>query len=139
MSVVYTAEVTSSGNGRQGWVRSSDGLLDLGLDSPKEVGGAGERSNPEQLFAAGYAACFHSALRLSAREARVPLDREPTVTARVHLERDESGYGISADLTVRLPGVAEQTARRLVDAAHARCPYSRAVRGNIRVGVELES
>ncbi|WP_031523626.1 organic hydroperoxide resistance protein [Streptomyces sp. NRRL F-5123] len=139
MSVLYTAEVTSSGDGRQGWVRSSDGLLELGLDAPKEVGGAGERTNPEQLFAAGYAACFHSALRLSAREARVALDQEPTVTARVHLERDASGFGISADLTVRLPGIAPQTAQELVDRAHTRCPYSRAVRGNIRVGIVLES
>ncbi|MEU6556335.1 organic hydroperoxide resistance protein [Streptomyces sp. NPDC046915] len=137
MTVLYTAEVTSSGDGRKGRVSSSDGVLELGLDAPKEVGGSGELSNPEQLFAAGYAACFHSALRLSAREARVPLAEEPTVTARVHLERDDSGYGISADLTVRMPGVAPQTARELADRAHSRCPYSRAVRGNIRVGIEL--
>ncbi|MEU0400261.1 organic hydroperoxide resistance protein [Streptomyces sp. NPDC006197] len=137
MTVLYTAEVVSSGDGRTGRVSSSDGVLELRLDAPKEVGGAGERTNPEQLFAAGYAACFHSALRLSAREARVVLGGEPTVTARVHLERDDSGYGISADLTVRLPGVAPETARELVDRAHSRCPYSRAVRGNIRVGIEL--
>ncbi|MFE0646211.1 organic hydroperoxide resistance protein [Streptomyces sp. NPDC058877] len=139
MSVIYTAEVVSSGDGRKGRVHSSDGVLELVLDAPKEVGGAGEQTNPEQLFAAGYAACFHSALRLSAREARVALDEEPTVTARVHLERDASGYGISADLMVRLPGVAPGTAQELVDRAHARCPYSRAVRGNIRVGIALES
>ncbi|MFI5824783.1 organic hydroperoxide resistance protein [Streptomyces rishiriensis] len=137
MTVLYTAEVTSSGDGRKGRVSSSDGVLELGLDAPKEVGGSGEQTNPEQLFAAGYAACFHSALRLSAREARVRLEEEPAVTARVHLERDDSGYGISADLTVRMPGVAARTARELVDRAHARCPYSRAVRGNVRVGIEL--
>jgi lipoyl-dependent peroxiredoxin len=139
MTVLYTAEVVSSGDGRKGRVNSSDGVLDLVLDAPKEVGGSGEQTNPEQLFAAGYAACFHSALRLSARETGVKLTQEPTVTARVHLERDDSGYGISADLTVRLPGIAAGTAQDLVDKAHARCPYSRAVRGNIRVGIELVS
>ncbi|MEU6541384.1 organic hydroperoxide resistance protein [Streptomyces sp. NPDC047000] len=137
MAVLYTAEVTSSGDGRKGRVVSSDGVLELALDAPKEVGGTGERSNPEQLFAAGFAACFHSALRLSAREARVTLTEEPTVTARVHLERDDDGYGISADLVVRLPGVLAATARELVGRAHSRCPYARAVRGNVRVGIEL--
>jgi Ohr subfamily peroxiredoxin len=137
MTVVYSAGVTSSGDGRKGRVASSDGVLELDLTAPKEVGGSGLGTNPEQLFAAGYAACFHSALRLSAKEAGVPLGDKPTVTARVHLQRDDSGYGISADLTVSLPGVEAATARELAERAHARCPYSRAVRGNIRVGIEV--
>ncbi|RKN69970.1 organic hydroperoxide resistance protein [Streptomyces klenkii] len=136
MGVVYTADVVSAGDGRNGSVRSSDGVLELGLASPKEVGGPGGATNPEQLFAAGYAACFHSALRLSAREAKVAL-AEDTVSARVHLERDESGYSISADLVVALPGVPEDVARSLVEQAHGRCPYSKAVRDSIRVGISL--
>jgi lipoyl-dependent peroxiredoxin len=139
MAVIYTADVTSSGDGRNGSARSSDGQLVLALGAPKEAGGNGEATNPEQLFAAGYAACFHSALRLSARESRVPLDSATSVSARVHLERDESGYSISADLTVDLPDVERHLAQELVDKAHARCPYSRAVSGNIRVGITLRS
>ncbi|MGK4580712.1 organic hydroperoxide resistance protein [Kitasatospora sp. HPMI-4] len=136
MGIVYTAEVASSGDGRSGAVNSSDGVLSLALTMPKELGGAGTGANPEQLFAAGYAACFHSALRLAARERKVPLN-DDVVTARVHLERDDSGYGISADLRVSLPGLDRATALELAEAAHGRCPYSKAVRGNIRVELSV--
>ncbi|MBD0694684.1 organic hydroperoxide resistance protein [Streptomyces sp. CBMA123] len=136
MAVIYTAEVTSSGDGRNGTVRSSDGIVDLALAAPKEVGGPGTATNPEQLFAAGYSACFHSAMRMAAREARVRLDGD-TVTALVDLERDESGYRIGVQLRVALPGVEPDAARRLLDQAHARCPYSRAISGNVRVEIAL--
>ncbi|MFJ6214804.1 organic hydroperoxide resistance protein [Streptomyces sp. NPDC092296] len=136
MGVLYTAEAASSGDGRSGSVHSSDGVLSLALTPPKELGGAGTGANPEQLFAAGYAACFHSALRLAARERGVRLAGD-VVTARVHLERDGSGYGISADLEVSLPGLDRETGVALAEAAHGRCPYSRAVRGNVRVGVRV--
>jgi osmotically inducible protein OsmC len=134
MSVLYSAEAVSTGDGRNGLVRSSDGVLVLALGAPKELGGSGESTNPEQLFAAGYSACFHSALRMAAREAGVPL-RDDEVTARVHLERDGTGYRINADLRVSLPGVEHEVAVGLAEGAHGRCPYSRAVRGNIRVEV----
>ncbi|MFD5467791.1 organic hydroperoxide resistance protein [Kitasatospora sp. NPDC127059] len=136
MAVIYTAEVTSSGDGRNGTVRSSDGIVDLALAAPKEVGGPGTATNPEQLFAAGYSACFHSAMRMAAREARVRLDGD-TVTARVDLERDESGYRIGVRLLVALPGLEPDAARELLDQAHARCPYSRAITGNVRVEIDL--
>lgn len=138
MEVVYSAEVTSGGDGRNGFVQSSDGILAMDLSAPKEVGGPGGATNPEQLFAAGYAACFHSALRLAARGQKVEL-RDDEVLARVHLRRDRSGYSIGAELTVRLPNVDRETARSLANAAHERCPYSRAISGNVDVEVTVES
>jgi lipoyl-dependent peroxiredoxin len=138
MPVVYTAEVASSGDGRNGQARSSDGILDLALTSPKEVGGSGTGSNPEQLFAAGYAACFHSALRMAARERKVTL-ADDVVTARVHLVREESGFRIDAELRVSLPSVEPDTARELADAAHGRCPYSKAIAGNVDVVLTVEA
>lgn len=137
MKTIYTAEVVSSGDGRNGSVRSSDGLLELGLSAPKEMGGSGEGSNPEQLFAAGYAACFHSAMRLAARQRNIVL-RDDRVTARVHLNKDETGYSVSAGLTLQLPHVDRETAHWLAGAAHERCPYSKAVRGNIAVEIAVD-
>ncbi|MEW1698897.1 Ohr family peroxiredoxin [Streptomyces sp. NPDC093249] len=136
MAVVYTAEVTSTGDGRNGAVHSSDGLLGLPLSSPKAVGGSGTATNPEQLFAAGYAACFHSALRASARESRTALT-DDTVTAEVALHKEEGGFHLSVVLGVVLPGLAPAEARRLAEAAHGRCPYSKAVRGNVEVRVDV--
>ncbi|GGO27360.1 organic hydroperoxide resistance protein [Microbispora rosea subsp. aerata] len=134
MPTLYTAEVASIGDGRNGEVRSSDGILRLPLRSPKEVGGPGEAANPELLFAAGYAACFHSALRLAARESKTTLT-DDTVTARVSLNRDDSGYHLGAEIVVSLPGLDRETAEALAAAAHGRCPYSKAVRGNVQVRV----
>jgi len=133
---LYEAEVASIGDGRNGEVRSSDGILRLPLRSPKEVGGPGEATNPEQLFAAGYAACFHSALRLAAREAKTTL-RDDSVTARVSLNRDESGYHLGAEIVVWLPGLGQETAEALAAEAHGRCPYSKAVRGNVKVRISV--
>jgi Ohr subfamily peroxiredoxin len=132
MPVIYTAEVVSTGDGRRGAVRSSDGLIDTALASPKEVGGSGEGTNPEQLFAAGYSACFHSAMRIAAREAKITL-RDDIVTASVDLVRGEDGYHLAAAIVAELPGLDQATADRLVAAAHQRCPYSKATRGNIEV------
>jgi lipoyl-dependent peroxiredoxin len=137
MAVIYTAEVTSAGDGRNGRIRSSDGILDAPLTSPKEVGGSGTATNPEQLFAAGWAACFHSALRLSAREAKVELN-EDTVTARVSLNKGASGYHISAEINVEIPGLGAKQAESLVADAHSRCPYSKAVNGNVDVVLSVE-
>lgn len=136
MTPLYTAEVTAFGDGRDGSVRSSDGLLEFAVATPVELGGAGGATNPEQLFAAGYAACFHSALRLVARRAKVELGASE-VTARVGLGRAGAGFGLAVTLEIALPGVPADAARRLVDTAHQVCPYSNATRGNIDVALVL--
>jgi len=139
MDVLYTAEATSSG-GREGRVRTSDGVLDLPLPMPKELGGPGRpgATNPEQLFAAGYAACFENALLRAAWERRVRLEGS-SVTARVGIGRMENGrFNLQVDLVVSLAGVDEAAAAVLARAAHEEiCPYSRATRGNIDVKVSV--
>ncbi|MFS8097821.1 organic hydroperoxide resistance protein [Lentzea alba] len=134
MSVVYTADVTSSGDGRKGAATSSDGALDLNLAAPKEVGGSGEGTNPEQLFAAGWGACFHSALRLVARNASADLT-DSTVTVSVDLVKGDDGYHLGARIVATLPGLSQEQADDLVGQAHRRCPYSKATRGNVDVEV----
>ncbi|MDM7832197.1 organic hydroperoxide resistance protein [Cellulomonas edaphi] len=137
MDPIYTASALSTGDGRNGHVRTSDGTLDADLAMPKELGGAGEALNPEQLFAAGYAACFHSALRSMARAAGVPLV-DDSVTAEVSLhKRDDGGFGLGVVLRVELPGVESAQADELVEQAHAVCPYSHATRGNIEVELDV--
>ncbi|MEU7824993.1 organic hydroperoxide resistance protein [Catellatospora sp. NPDC049133] len=136
MTPLYTAVATATGDGRDGKVRSSDGLLETAVATPAELGGAGGATNPEQLFAAGYAACFHSALRLVARRAKADVDGSE-VTAHVGLGRDGAGFGLSVTLEIALPGVPADTARQLVDTAHQVCPYSNATRGNIDVQLVL--
>lgn len=132
MQALYTAEATATG-GRQGHVRSSDGVIDLDLALPKEMGGAGgARSNPEQLFAAGYAACFQSALGAVARGEGTSVD-ESAVTGRVGIGRDDTGFGIQVELVVSIPGVERSHAEALVTKAHELCPYSKATRGNVEV------
>jgi Ohr subfamily peroxiredoxin len=139
MDVLYTAEATSSG-GREGRVRSSDGALDLPLSMPKELGGPGRpgTTNPEALFAAGYAACFENALLRVARERKVRLDGS-SVTARVGIGRMENGrFSLKVDLLVSLPGLERSEAEALARSAHEEvCPYSRATRGNIDVNVAV--
>jgi osmotically inducible protein OsmC len=133
MAVLYTAEATATGEGRNGHVTSSDGILDLDLAVPKEMGGKGGAANPEMLFAAGYSACFHSALQGVARRQKVAVESS-TVNARVGIGRNDSGgYGLSVTLTVELPGIEPEKARELTDQAHQVCPYSNATRGNIDV------
>lgn len=137
MKTLYTAEATVTGEGRDGHARSSDGVLDVELAVPSEMGGAGGATNPEQLFAAGYAACFHSALRTIARRERTELG-ESTITAQVGLGTTENrGFGLEVTLTVDLPGFERDEAQRLVEAAHQVCPYSNATRGNVDVTLEL--
>jgi Ohr subfamily peroxiredoxin len=135
--ILYTATATAHG-GRDGRVATDDGQLEVTVATPKELGGPGGATNPEQLFAAGYAACFHSALTLVARRAHVDVTGS-TVTAQVGLGRREGGpgYGLTVRLAVALPGVAGEEARALVERADKVCPYSNAVRGNITVTKDL--
>lgn len=138
MKALYTASATASG-GREGQVRSNDGVLDLPLSMPKELGGSGRRAtNPEQLFAAGYAACFENALLRAARERKVDI-AQSTVTASVGIGRVESArFGLSVALEVSLPGVERSQAEALVTTAHEEiCPYSRATRGNVEVSLTV--
>jgi Ohr subfamily peroxiredoxin len=130
---LYIASAAATGDGRNGHVQSTDGLLDLDVRIPKEMGGAGGATNPEQLFAAGYAACFHSALKLVAARAKAdPTDSE--VVADVSIgDNGAGGFVLSAQLEVTLPNVDDATARELVEQAHQVCPYSNATRGNIDV------
>ncbi|MFI9008896.1 organic hydroperoxide resistance protein [Actinosynnema sp. NPDC053489] len=136
MQVLYTAEAIAIGDGRNGEVRSSDGVIDEQLSTPKELGGpGGDLTNPEQLFAAGYAACFHSALKVAARQAKVHLG-ETSVTARVALgPNDAGGFQLAVELAAHVPGVEQDVAERLTAAAHRICPYSNATRGNIEVAL----
>lgn len=136
MTPLYTAVATATGDGRDGRVRSSDGLLETAVATPAELGGAGGATNPEQLFAAGYAACFHSALRVVARRAKVE-PGETEVTAQVGIGRAGAGFGLAVTLEITMPGLPADTARQLVEAAHQVCPYSNATRGNIDVQLVL--
>jgi len=134
--VLYTAAATSTGDGRSGHVVSSDRRLDLDLAPPAELGGSGDGTNPEQLFAAGYSACFHSALRGVARRAGVD-PGESTVTAEVGVGPEGDLYGLVVTLIITIPGLDREKARELAEAAHQRCPYSRATRGNISVELRV--
>lgn len=136
-SVLYTAAATADG-GREGRTASDDGRLDLVVSVPKELGGSGEGTNPEQLFAAGFAACFHSALKLVARKAKHDVDAS-AVTAQVGIGQlaDSPGFGLQVHLRVSLPGLAEDDAAALVAKADAVCPYSNATRDNIVVTHEI--
>lgn len=132
----YTAVATSTGDGRAGGqVVSSDGILDLTLAVPTEMGGPGGGTNPEQLFAAGWAACFHSALKGVAKQRGVTV-ADSAVVAEIGLGRSESGFDLSAALHVEMSGVEQAVADELVQAAHEVCPYSRATRGTIAVTVD---
>jgi osmotically inducible protein OsmC len=138
MNVLYTAEATAHG-GREGRVRSSDGVLVAELAIPKELGGpGGQASNPEQLFAAGYAACFDNAMRLTARRMKLQANGA-SVTARVGIGPDGSGgYGLTVELRARLPELDRDQAEQVVSKAHTVCPYSNAVRGNVDVTVVVD-
>ncbi|MFP5023288.1 organic hydroperoxide resistance protein [Pseudonocardia phyllosphaerae] len=131
----YTTEATSSGGGRDGHIRSDDGFIDQDLKMPPELGGPGGATNPEQLFAAAYAACFHGALRLAAGKKKVTVPDGTEVTATVQLAPDDTSFAISADIAAHLPGLDKDTAEDLVEAAHQVCPYSKATRGNVEVSL----
>jgi lipoyl-dependent peroxiredoxin len=135
--ILYTAEAISTGAGRNGHVTTSDGRLDLDMRFPKEMGGDGQGANPELLFAAGYAACFHSALQAVARNAKADIT-DSTVTTRVGIGPEDGGaFGLEVTLVIALPNVPAEQAAALTESAHQVCPYSRATRGNIAVHLEL--
>jgi len=138
MDAVYTAVVTA--NGRDGRATSDDGHLDVRLAFPPALGGDGRGTNPEQLFAAGYAACFTSTLGVVGRVAKVPT-AEISVIAEIGLAKDatDGGFALTAVLRVQLPeALRNETGRKLVEQAHAGCPYSKATRGNIPVELVVE-
>jgi lipoyl-dependent peroxiredoxin len=137
MQVLYTAEATAWG-GREGRAASSDGSVDLQLVVPKEMGGpGGAGTNPEQLFALGYAGCFHSALKLIARSQKLDVT-DSAVTVRVGIGADDSGgFGLQVGISAELPGIDAAEGQRLLEAAHKVCPYSNATRGNVEVTLEL--
>lgn len=138
VNVLYRTRATATG-GRDGQARSEDGRLDVRLSTPAELGGAGgDGVNPEQLFAAGYSACFLGALKVAAQQAKVKIPAEAAITATVGIgPRSEGGFGITADLLISLPGVARDEAEALVAAAHQICPYSNATRNNLDVGLTV--
>lgn len=133
--VLYTAQATATG-GRDGRAVSSDNVLNIQLSTPRELGGAGgPGTNPEQLFAAGYSACFLGALKFVAGKEKVALPADTTVTGRVGIGAIPTGFGIQAELRISVPGVPRETVQALVDKAHIVCPYSNATRGNIDVNL----
>ena len=137
MNVLYTAEALSTGAGRDGKVTTSDNSFELDLAIPKEMGGSWLGTNPEQLFAAGYAACFHSALQVVARGQKVTLT-DSAVGSRVQISpTDTGGFKLGVLLEVVLPGIEPTLAQSLADAAHEVCPYSNATRGNIDVTITV--
>jgi Ohr subfamily peroxiredoxin len=139
ISPLYTASATAQG-GRTGRVRSSDGVVDMPLAMPKELGGAGGAvTNPEQLFAAGYAACFESALRLVAGKAGKNV-KDASITASATIGKTpDGGFGLSVELKGKMPGLSQQEAEQLMHTAHTVCPYSKATAGNIDVKLSVES
>ena len=136
MDVLYTAVATARG-GREGEVVSDDGVLDLTLTLPKDLGGpGGDHTNPEQLFAAGYAACFHSALKRVAGQQQLDVEGS-SITARVGLGIDGKAFGLAVTLVGAFPTLDAADGEQLMHDAHQVCPYSRATRGNIDVHLEL--
>lgn len=132
MDVLYTATATARG-GRDGSVRSSDGKVDHDLATPEAMGGSGgEGTNPEQLFAAGYAACFEGALRLVATKQKKDVG-DASVTANVGIGPEGKSFGLEVELVSSVPGVSREEAEELVEQAHEVCPYSKATRGNVDV------
>ena len=137
--VLYRATATATG-GRDGRAISSDGALDAKLSTPKELGGAGgDGTNPEQLFAAGYSACFLGALKFVAGREKIALPPDTSVEGKVGIGPIPTGFGIEAELTVSLPGLPREQAEALVQKAHVVCPYSNATRNNIDVKVSVAS
>jgi Ohr subfamily peroxiredoxin len=128
---------THTTGGREGTARSDDGLLDVKLAPPPGLGGKGGATNPEQLFAAGYSACFIGALKFVAGQKKVAVPADTTVDAEVDIGPIPNGFGIAARLNVSLPGLDRAVAQDLIDAAHIVCPYSNATRGNIDVILTL--
>ena len=137
MQTLYTAIATSTG-GRDGRAVSSDNVLDVKLATPKELGGAGgAATNPEQLFAAGYSACFIGALKFVASQTKRSIPNDASITAHVGIGQIPGGFGLEAQLVVSLPGMDRAVAQDLITIAHQVCPYSNATRGNIAVDITI--
>ena len=135
--ILYTATATATG-GREGQATSSDSALDVKLSTPRELGGAGgDGTNPEQLFAAGYSACFLGALKFVAGQQKVALPADTRITGKVGIGPIPTGFGIEVELTIAAPGLPREQLQALVDQAHIVCPYSNATRGNIDVSLLL--
>lgn len=134
MDVTYTAKASSTGDARNGRVDSSDNQLAHDVAMPPEMGGSGKGTNPEQLFAAGYAACFHQALKLAAGKESVDVSGS-AVDAVVGIGPDDTSFALQVSLTVHTPGLDQATADKLAESAHQLCPYSKATRGNVPVQV----
>lgn len=132
--VLYTGKTHTTGGREHGVSLSSDGNLDITLSPP---GTDGVGTNPEQLFAAGWSACFEGALGIGARKMRITLPKETAIDAEVDLVSDESGYSLQARLNVSLPGLDNEVAQKLIEFAHGACPYSKAIRGNVPVEINL--
>ena len=136
MKALYTAHATATGEGRKGHVKSDEGLLDLDLAMPPGLGGKGGATNPEQLFAAGYSACFHSALKLTAGKLGVDVS-DSTISAHVGIGQVDGGFKLEVTLDAKLPNASLEDAKKAVEAAHQVCPYSNATRGNIEVTLNV--
>ncbi|MEN0107753.1 MAG: organic hydroperoxide resistance protein [Pseudomonas sp.] len=137
IKALYTATATATG-GRDGRAVSSDGILDVKLTTPRELGGqGGEATNPEQLFAAGYSACFIGALKFVAGQQKKQLPADSSITGKVGIGQIPGGFGLEVELNISLPGFDRAEAQALVDAAHLVCPYSNATRGNIQVTLNI--
>lgn len=135
--ILYTAVATATG-GREGRATSADKALDVKLSPPRELGGTGsEGTNPEQLFAAGYSACFIGAMKFVAGRDKLALPAEPTIEGHVGIGQIPGGFGIAVELRIGLPGLEREALQALVDKAHQVCPYSNATRGNIEVTLTL--
>lgn len=136
-TILYKAHATATG-GREGRATSSDNVLDVKLTTPKELGGAGAvGTNPEQLFAAGYAACFLGAMKFVAGQSKVTLPADVSIASTVGIGKIPAGFGIEVDLKVSIPGMDKAEAEKLVNAAHQVCPYSNATRNNISVRLNV--
>jgi lipoyl-dependent peroxiredoxin len=134
--IVYTAHASATG-GREGQAKSDDGFLDVKLVLPKEMGGMGGGVNPEQMFAAGYAACFLGAMKFVAGKEKIALPADTKVNGAVGIGPIPTGFNIKVDLSVHIPGMDKAAAHTLVEKAHEVCPYSNATRGNIDVGLTV--
>jgi len=141
MEILYTAHATATGGRENGHSATDDGKVDVRLSTPREMGGSGgEGTNPEQLFAAGYSACFLGAMKFVARQDKITLPDDATITADVGIgQRDDGeGFGLKVTLTAHVPGLEAQTVKDLMDRAHVVCPYSHATRGNVEVSLNME-
>lgn len=139
MQSMYTAVATSLGEGRTGSARTSDGSVEVDLVLPVEMGGPGGATNPEQLFALGYSACFHSALKGAGKQLGIPIENS-AVTAEVSIGKNDDGlgFGLAVVLNIEMMGISQEDAEKAVAAAHDICPYSNATRGNIDVTLKVE-